>query len=246
MALQRILMVEDDPDIREVVATNLSPLGYQFDFASDGESAVEKALANSYALILLDVMLPKLGGIEVCQRIREKNSSIPILMLTAKGDELDRVVGLELGADDYLTKPFSMPELKARVKALLRRAHVQMEASTESSESNLLHLAEMTIDLTNRKVLIDEQAVELSAMDFDLLSFLARTPGRPYRRSELLEKIWGSSNSAYESNVNTQITRLRKKIEKDPSEPRFIKTVWGVGYRFAELGELERASDAIS
>lgn len=237
------LIVEDDDDIFELVSANVRGLGYEAERAADGAEGLEKALTGNYCLIILDVMMPKLDGMEVCQRIRQTNTSVPILMLTARDQEVDRVMGLEFGADDYLTKPFSIPELRARIKALMRR----MSRSTSLSESKddtveetppvIVH-AELVIDTIKQKVTKQGEVVALTPKEFDLLVFLAQRPGVPFSRSALLARVWGYDVAAYENNVNSHVNRLRSKLEDNPAEPRFIRTVRGVGYRFAEPEEL--------
>ncbi len=237
--VKRVLVVEDDRDIASLLKIHLSDLGYDVDFAVDGRSGLDRALKNDYSLIVLDLMLPKLGGHEVCRSIRQRNRRVPILMLTMKSDLVDKVLGLELGADDYMTKPFSIQELVARVKALLRRAEPAEAESPEKCKT--LEFGELCIDLLRRKVFLKGAEVLLTPKQFDLLSFLARSPGRPYGRLELLSYVWGYDTSGYEHTVDTHINRLRSRIESDPSNPRFILTVWGIGYRFAEKSELEHA-----
>ena len=197
---------------------------------------------NSYALLILDLMLPKLDGLEVCKRTRELNKQLPIVVLTSKSKELDKVLGLELGADDYITKPFSIREVVARIKALLRRAGGSASEVAETPKS--LSYGHLAIDLENRKVLGNGDRIDLTAKEFELLALLASHPGRTYSRDELLDLIWGVQFSGYEHTVNSHISRLRSKIEPDPSNPVYIIRVWGGGYRFAETEEIEGARDA--
>jgi two-component system, OmpR family, alkaline phosphatase synthesis response regulator PhoP len=239
---QTILIVEDDPDICDLIEIHLNDIGYDLDRAADGEAGLDKIQQNSYALIILDLMLPKLDGLEVCKRTRELDKQIPIVMLTSKSEELDKVLGLELGADDYITKPFSVRELTARVKALLRRAGPVTEPTDEAPRQ--LDYGHLSIDLENRKVLGGGVRIDLTAKEFELLALLASHPGRTYSRDELLDLIWGVQFSGYEHTVNSHISRLRSKIEPDPSNPVYILRVWGVGYRFAESEELEGAQSA--
>lgn len=236
---KHVLIIEDDKDLVELIQIHLTDLGYQLDKIYDGESGLEKALAGKYDLIILDIMLPKLEGFEVCKRIREKNKTVPILMLTSKSEELDKILGLELGADDYITKPFSIRELIARVKANLRSVEAIKEEITSSEEYKELHFDNLTINLDKRKVTLSDKTIDLTAKEFDLLYYFARHPGWSYTRAQLLDAVWGYQFSGYDHTVNSHINRLRSKIEKDPSQPKFIKTVWGIGYRFAELEELE-------
>ena len=235
----KVLIIEDDPDIADLFEIHLKDLSYVLDRAIDGEEGLEKALTNIYQLIILDLMLPKLDGFEVCKRVREKNKSIPILMLTARSDELDKVLGLELGADDYLTKPFSIRELMARIKAIFRRVSAVKEEIAGEPEMRELTRGELSINLEKRRVLLSNQPVDLTRKEFDLLVLFASNPGRVYNREQLLNQVWGYQFMGYEHTVNSHINRLRAKIEPDPSQPRFITTVWGVGYRFADLEESE-------
>ena len=232
-----ILVIEDDPDIADLLGIHLSDLGYALDRAVDGKTGLDKALHGDYALVILDLMLPELDGLEVCKRIRSQDRYLPILMLTAKAEELDKVLGLELGADDYLTKPFSIRELIARVKALFRRIEIDKE-NLQQDITQPLHYGDLTVNPEKRKVTLRDQTIELTAKEFDLLMLFAQHPGRAYSRQELLDLVWGYQYAGYSHTVNTHINRLRSKIEDDPSNPRFIRTVWGVGYRFAEREEL--------
>ena len=235
---QTILIIEDDPDIADVVEINLRDANYAIERAVDGEEGLRKALHNDYSLIILDLMLPKIDGLEVCKRLREQRKNLPILILTSKSEEMDTVLGLELGADDYLTKPFSVRELVARIKAILRRVHaVQEQADTDTRNAPLV-FGDLTVDLDKRKVVWQGQMVELTAKEFDLLAVFASNPGRAYTREQLLNMVWGYQYTGYEHTVNTHINRLRAKIEHDPAQPRYITTVWGVGYRFADPEEL--------
>jgi DNA-binding response OmpR family regulator len=236
--LDTILIIEDDHDIAEVVAMNLRDIGMEIEYASDGRSGLEKALQDRYAMVILDLMLPRMDGLTVCSRIREKNPTIPILVLTARSEEVDRVVGLELGADDYVAKPFSVRELVARVKALLRRASAERDAASGSSGKGGVSAGELALDFEKRRVTVSGRSVELTVKEFELLSLLARNPGRAYSRADLLDLVWGYRYEGYEHTVNSHINRLRAKIEQDPGRPRYLRTVWGIGYRFAEPGEL--------
>lgn len=235
---KRVLIIEDDPNIIDLVEIHLKDLGYDLDKAQNGRKGLEKALENNYALIILDLMLPEIDGLEICKRIRSKDEYIPILMLTAKSEELDKVLGLELGADEYITKPFSVRELTARVKAIFRRMDVSQARSGDQEGTNILDYGDLNIDLEKRKVTMSGKSLELTSKEFDLLALFAQNPGRTYSRNELLDMVWGYQFSGYDHTVNSHINRLRAKIEKDPSNPAFIKTVWGYGYRFIELEEL--------
>ncbi|HKJ69295.1 MAG TPA: response regulator transcription factor [bacterium] len=234
-----VLIIEDDPKIADLVEIHLDDLGYDLEWVEDGEHGLELALEHGYALIILDLMLPKMDGLEVCKRIREQDKQIPILMLTAKSEELDKVLGLELGADDYITKPFSIRELIARIKAILRRVEVTNGRRSDTDEHNELEYGTLRIEFEKRKVTLNETPVDLTVKEFDLLGLFARNPGRTYNRQDLLDLVWGYQFIGYEHTVNSHINRLRNKIEEDSSNPQYIRTVWGVGYRFAEPEELE-------
>jgi len=232
-AKKRILVVEDDPDICHLLEIHLRDNAYQVDVVNNGIDGLNRASNHAYQLIVLDLMLPGLDGLDLCRDLRSQSIMIPILMLTARSSELDRVLGLELGADDYLTKPFSILELQARVKAILRRS--ELTASPASNdEDELIESQSLVIDVTRRSVFIDELPIELTAKEFDLLLHFARHPGHVFSRGQLLDQVWGYSHTGYEHTVNSHINRLRKKIECAPDQAQFIETVWGVGYRFHE------------
>jgi DNA-binding response OmpR family regulator len=232
---RRVLVVEDDADIGRLVMLQLAELGCESKLISDGVTALAEAQAGRYDLVILDVMLPRMDGLQICRRLRDQEHHTPILMLTAKSSEIDRVLGLELGADDYLTKPFSMLELAARVKGVFRRAE-QADAARKSAtpEAQLIEIDGLRIDLQRHEAQVAGQPVELTAKEFELLACFARSPGRVFTRAQLLDQVWGYSHSGYEHTVNSHINRLRNKIERDPANPDFIQTVWGVGYKFAE------------
>lgn len=236
---KKVLVIEDDPSIVDLLKIHLPDLELEVDAVADGKRGLEKALAKDYNLIILDIMLPGMDGLEVCKQIRSENKFTPILMLTAKSEELDKVLGLELGADDYLTKPFSIRELLARIKALFRRMEIDSKKNDGPSEESLLIFNDLQLDLNKRKVTLAGKTLDLTAKEFDLLSLFARNPGRAYDRQQLLNLVWGYQFVGYEHTVNSHINRLRNKIEADPNNPRFIKTVWGVGYRFIDEEELE-------
>jgi DNA-binding response OmpR family regulator len=230
---QRILVVEDDPDISHLLEIHLRDNAYKVDVINNGIDGLECACKYPYQLIVLDLMLPGIDGLELCRRLRKQSVTVPILMLTAKTAEIDRVLGLEVGADDYLTKPFSIMELQARVKAILRR--VDMLANQRHDEhGERIEVGSLQIDIAGRNVFIDSRAIELTAREFDLLLYFARHPGRVFSRGQLLDQVWGYSHNGYEHTVNSHINRLRKKLEMDPAVPRYVETVWGVGYRFCE------------
>ncbi len=234
----KILIIEDDPHISELLEIHLGDLGYQLKHAADGVAGVEKFEEDEYALVILDLMLPKLDGFEVCKQIRAQNTYTPILMLTSRAEELDKVLGLELGADDYITKPFSIRELVARIKAIFRRIEADKEKATGNAKSKELIFGDLKIYLDKRKVLLDKAPIDLTAKEFDLLALFASNPGRAYSRQELLDMVWGYQFDGYEHTVNSHINRLRSKIEQDPANSKYIKTVWGIGYSFVEPEEL--------
>jgi DNA-binding response OmpR family regulator len=230
---RRILLIEDDLDIAGLVEFHARDLGYAVQIVHDGIEGLGEALAKPYDLVILDVMLPGMEGLEICRRLRAKSTYTPILMLTAKSSELDRVLGLEVGADDYLTKPFSVRELLARVKALFRRAEAFSTKNTAGLQKTI-RANDLFIDIAKRKVILRGKPVGLTAKEFDLLLQFAEHPGRVYTRSELLDLVWGYGHDGYQHTVNSHINRLRAKIEKDPARPDFILTVWGVGYKFLD------------
>lgn len=235
---RRILLLEDDRDISHLVKLHLEDEGYRVDIVADGSEGLKKAKAQTYDLIVLDLMLPGTDGLEICRQMRGKKDYTPILMLTAKSSEVDRIVGLELGADDYLTKPFSVRELVARVKAIFRRVGAAAgPVAAENSPS--IVLGDLVIETDKRKVTLAGRNVSLTAKEYDLLHHFASHPGRVYTRTQLLDQVWGYGYEGYEHTVNSHINRLRGKIEADPADPRYVLTVWGVGYRFAEPQDLK-------
>ncbi|WP_456406762.1 response regulator [Thiolapillus sp.] len=229
--MTKILVIEDDQDIAFLVAMHLRDHGSEVDICHDGREGLEKSCSGSYELIILDLMLPGIDGLEICRQVRAMDHYTPILMLTARSSEMDRVLGLEIGADDYLSKPFSVRELVARVRAICRR----MTALKQSAESppDVLKFNELEIDYSGRTVRLEQSSLDLTAREFDLLWHFAGHPGQVFSRCQLLDAVWGYSHEGYEHTVNSHINRLRAKIEKDPSNPEFILTVWGVGYKFA-------------
>ncbi len=227
---RKVLVVEDNLDIAKLVSLHLKDLDYEVALAADGLRGLDEARAQRYDLIILDLMLPGLEGLELCRRLRAETNYTPILMLPAESSEIDRVVGLEIGADDYLTKPFSISGLLARVKAIFRR--VDALGAGRSEAPKRLDLGAMTIDSEKRTVSRSGQRVDLTAKEFDLLLQFAERPGRVYSRQQLLDLVWGSGHIGYEHTVNSHINRLRGKIESNPAEPEYILTVWGVGYKF--------------
>lgn len=229
---RNILVIEDNPDIANLVMINLRGKHMQVDHAAEGKAGLRKALTGDYQLVILDLMLPGMDGMDICRSMRLEKNYTPVLMLTAKTSELDRVLGLEVGADDYLTKPFSVPELVARVNAILRRSD-QYQATTNADDDEAIQFGKLGIDPASRQVLLGESKVELTAKEFDLLWHFASSPGRVYTRAQLLDSVWGYGHDGYEHTVNSHINRLRAKIEIDPARPRYITTVWGVGYKFS-------------
>jgi DNA-binding response OmpR family regulator len=232
----RILIIEDDADIARLVELHLGDVGWHVDAALDGDRGLELARRGGYDLIVLDLMLPGVDGLEICRRLRAGADYTPILMLTARSSETDRVVGLELGADDYLTKPFSVLELVARIKAIFRRIEALREPELSGGEARVV-VGDLEIDAPRRRVTIAGSGVELTAREFDLLLHFARHPGRVFTRSQLLAAVWGYGHEGYEHTVNSHINRLRAKIEPDPAEPSYVLTVWGVGYRMFDPQE---------
>ena len=230
-----VLVVEDDRDLAELLALHLTEAGHRVEVVGDGALGLQRALAETFGMIVLDRMLPGLTGIQVCQQLRDAGRTIPILMLTARGAEADRVEGLEIGADDYVSKPFSIPEVLARVQALLRRAEMGRPADPDEE----LVSGALVVRPGEQRVTVDGERVDLTAKEFDLLALLARHPGRAFSRQELLDRVWGYQFSGYAHTVNTHINRLRGKIEPNPSDPVYVRTVWGVGYRFADAVDAE-------
>jgi DNA-binding response OmpR family regulator len=230
---RNVLVIEDQQDIAELIKLHLADLNCSAAIALDGITGLAEAETGQYDLVILDLMLPGMDGLEVCKRVRAKSHYTPILMLTSKSSELDRVLGLELGADDYLTKPFSVMELLARVKAIFRRCDALAPGSAGEAPKTI-RAAELEIDPEKRVVTLAGRQVDLTAKEFDLLAHFARNPGRVYSRGQLLDAVWGYSHSGYEHTVNSHINRLRTKIEADPAKPRYILTVWSVGYKFNE------------
>jgi DNA-binding response OmpR family regulator len=228
----RILVIEDQRDIAELVRMHIRDLGHQVDLAQDGDEGLAKAQTGKYDLVVLDVMLPRRDGLDVVRQLRMEQNPVPVLMLTARSAEIDRVLGLELGADDYLTKPFSIPELQARIKAMLRRAEL-LQRPVRQEVERIAVGGSLVIDTASREVRIDGAPVPLTSKEFDLLLHFARNPGRVFSRMQLLDAVWGTTFEGYEHNVNTHINRLRAKIERDPATPRYVLTVRGAGYRFS-------------
>lgn len=237
--MKHVLIVEDDKDITELLSIHLKDLHCKITPIHDGEKGYAQTQKNKYDLIVLDVMLPTMDGLEICRRIRSDKNNTPILMLTAKSEELDKVLGLEVGADDYLTKPFSVREFIARVKAIFRRVEAMQNETATAEKSASIVFGDVEIDRERRKVQLKGKRLDLTAKEFDLLLLFATHPGKTYTREQLLELVWGYQFNGYDHTVNSHINRLRSKIEQDMSKPKYILTAWGVGYRFAELEEVD-------
>lgn len=231
MAAYQALIVEDDPDIYNLLEIHLKDLDCKVTVANNGKKGFDLAMENSFDVIILDIMLPEMDGISVCQKLRALDNFTPILMLTAKSEEIDKVLGLESGADDYLTKPFGIREFIARVKSILRRQK-QNQTSQENASNKFFSFDGLHIDVEKRKVSYNNERIDLTPKEFELLVLMAQNPGRSYDRDQLLSQIWGYEFNGYEHTVNSHINRLRVKIEPDISKPKFILTTWGVGYRF--------------
>ena len=231
---ERILLIEDDRDIAGILSSTLSDEGYRVEHAADGRSGLDHALRDPPDLVILDLGLPLLDGMDVCRRIRQRDPATPILIMSARGAEADRVRGLETGADEYVVKPFGMRELTARVKALLRRVRTDRDnrPAAEPAPTRIVRDG-LVVDPERRMASLGGRAIELTAKEFDLLVLFATSPGRAWTRSELLERLWPGEYEGGGHTVNSHINRLRAKIETEPARPRFIETVWGVGYRFA-------------
>lgn len=223
----RVLIVDDEKLIVKGIRFSLEKDDYEVDTAYDGGEALEKARENTYDVILLDLMLPVMNGMDVCRQIREF-SDVPIIMLTAKGEDMDKILGLEYGADDYITKPFNILEVKARIKAILRRTR----ATKKNVEENVIVNGDVRLDKDNRRVQICGREINLTGKEFELLEFLVANPGKVYGRAKLLQLIWGKDYPGDERTVDVHVRRLREKIEPNPSEPRYVQTKWGVGYYY--------------
>jgi DNA-binding response OmpR family regulator len=228
---ESILVVEDNKDLVNLLEINLNDEGYDVRIAIDGVAAVDAFEKEEPSLIILDVMLPKMDGFDVCKEIRSQNKQVPILMLTAKSEEVDKVLGLEIGADDYMTKPFSIREFLARVKAILRRSNTLPQAASTKTK---LSYKDLIVDPNKHQVSLKGELIELTSKEYDLLLLFFSNPGKAYSREKLLNIVWGYTYEGYSHTVNSHINRLRSKIENDPSDPDYIKTVWGVGYRFTD------------
>jgi DNA-binding response OmpR family regulator len=231
---RKILVIEDNQDLARLLELHLGDLSCAVDLAFDGAAGWTQITKNSYDLIILDLMLPGIDGLEICRRIRTQPAYTAILMLTSKSAELDRVLGLEMGADDYVTKPFSIRELMARVKAIFRRID-KLQTDGQPERTPVIRSGDLVIEPDRRRVSLKNETIDLTAKEFDLLLYFARHAGRVFTRAQLLDAVWGYGHDGYEHTVNSHINRLRAKIEKTPAQPRYVLTVWGVGYKFAEM-----------
>lgn len=236
----RVLVVEDQQEIAELIKINLHELSLVVDTAGSGEEAMQMLEKTDYSLVLLDIMLPGISGLDVCRKLRDSKPEQAILMLTSRDSETDRVVGIELGADDYMTKPFSVRELQARVRGLLRRVHLLNEvhqSNQQTSESSsCITIGKMFIDNMKHVVSLKGKELDLTSTEFDLIYYLASHPDQVFSRTQLLSSVWGYHHSGYEHTVNSHINRLRNKLEQDVTEPEIVQTVWGVGYKFNPKG----------
>ncbi|MCA1636497.1 MAG: response regulator transcription factor [Acidobacteria bacterium] len=228
-----LLVIEDDEQILEAISEYFSRAGYSVQTAEDGLAGVQAALSERPDAIVLDLMLPKMDGLAVCRELREKASYIPILMLTAKDDVVDKVLGLEMGADDYITKPFSLRELEARIKSVMRRVRAVTHSEGTNEETPITR-GRLRIDPAKREVTVGERQIELTPKEFELLRLFASNPGRVFPRKYLLEKIWDYSYEGYDRTIDSHINRLRAKIEDNPENPQMVLTVWGIGYKFSD------------
>ncbi|MDQ7049634.1 MAG: response regulator transcription factor [Enterobacterales bacterium] len=234
---QKILIVEDDSDIAELLRVSLEDISFHCEICDNGSHAVERISRQDFDLIILDIMLPGLSGLEVCKEVRVKKPAQPILMLTAKSSELDQIIGLEQGADDYMTKPFSVPALQARVRAIIRRSKsylLSTNPTAKEESSAKVVMGDLIIDPSKRLASIQDQIVDLTALEFDLIYYFIRHPERVFSRSQLLDNVWGYDHIGYEHTVNSHINRLRNKLQIADGGDKIIQTVWGVGYRLSE------------
>jgi len=232
--MKNVIIIEDDLEIIHLLEIHLKDLGCTVQTAQQGDTGLRMVINENPDLVILDVMLPEMDGIEVCQKIRANDIKCPIMMLTAKSEEIDKVLGLEVGADDYLTKPFSVREFIARVKAIFRRQKMTSKKIDDTPKGTILKYGDLSIDIDIRKVTLGGNRVELSPKEFELLVLLSSNPGKSYDRTKLLDLIWGYDFKGYEHTVNSHINRLRSKIEPDMAHPKYILTTWGVGYKFNE------------
>ncbi|MGB0898840.1 MAG: response regulator transcription factor [Psychrobium sp.] len=229
---QHILIVEDEVDLANLIEITLINAGFEVSKANDGKTGLSLALSGNFDLMMLDIMLPEVDGLEICRQVRLNDPSTPIMMLTARDTETDRIMGLNMGADDYLTKPFSIRELEARVRALFRRSQLNVDVQTPSQD---LVFGDLCIEPERHKVSFRNAPIELTSTEFDLIHFLASNPGQVFSRSQLLDSVWGYNHLGYEHTVNSHINRLRAKLEACDTLPKVVHTIWGVGYKFEYL-----------
>ena len=234
LADKRVLVIEDDQDIAQLLLVHFSDIYRHVHAVNNGLAGFDAALNKPWDIILLDIRLPGMDGLEICKQLRSHNVMTPILMLTSKSSELDQVLGFEIGADDYVTKPFRLMELSARVKALLRRAHLISPIISETEQATKISLGQLSLDIDKRKVIFDGQKIELTSREFNLLTHFAKFPGKVFSRMELLDSVWGISHQGYEHTVNSHINRLRSKLSTVLEGKHCIETVWGVGYKLSE------------
>ena len=227
-----VLVIEDEPGLRNLVGPHLAAIDCRVKLAFDGETGLAAARVKTYDLVILDLVSGGKNGLEICRRLRSHADYPPILILSSHRSEMERILALEMGADDYVTKPFSVLELIARVNAIFRRVNAVRSAFAEPK--SVLKVAGMTIDADKRSVTLNNRSVDLTAKEFELLHHLARNPGRVYTREQLLDHVWGYDHAGYEHTVNSHVNRLRGKIERDPTNPIYVRTVWGVGYKFSD------------
>ncbi|NOX89851.1 MAG: response regulator transcription factor [Calditrichaeota bacterium] len=235
---KNILLIEDNAEICSLLEFHLKNIGIQLDIARDGAEGLELALNNEYSLVMLDSTLPGTDGFEVCRSLREKKKRLPVLMLTSKNEEFDKVLCLESGADDYISKPFSILELLAKIKSILRRVKAFEQESEDKSSEGVLHFGELRVNVEKHRVTVENNLVRLTPKEFDLLKLFISNPGKVFTREILLNVVWGHQFSGYEHTVDSHINRLRAKIERDPPNPNYIRTIWGVGYKFADQEDL--------
>lgn len=229
---RKILIIEDDPDISRLISLHLRDHGFDLEVSANGNEGYEKARTGTHALLIVDIMLPGMDGLEICRRLRHGKIYVPILILTSRSEEIDKILGLEIGADDYLTKPFSVRELIARAKALCRRMNEWPAAEGPEGTPEEIRAGDLCIQPEKRRVLLNEVEIGLTAKEYELLLLLASAPGRVFSRDQILALVWDYDSSVYEHTVTSHINRLRSKIETDPAQPKYLLTEWGIGYRF--------------
>lgn len=239
---KKILIVEDQQDLADLLRLHFTDMGAEVTWAANGHEGLRLACARQWDIILLDIQLPGPSGLEICRKVRQNQNYVPILLLTSRSTELDRVLGLDIGADDYITKPFSVMELIARVKAVFRRVDALSKPAQEP-QNHHIHLGNLSIDEQTRSASLAGEVLDLTAKEFNLLLHFCRKPGRVFQRSELLDSVWGYGHDGYEHTVNSHINRLRAKMELDPKNPQYIVTVWGVGYKL-DLDNINHSSNA--